>query len=63
VIGLRLDEKKKTGRPLRLTEARFRRMIVLIREGNTNARPAVLRELPIRSGAIIFKASLTGEPS
>jgi hypothetical protein len=34
---VRLDDKKKTGRPLKLTEARFRRMIVLIREGNTNS--------------------------
>ena len=34
---MRLDDKKKTGRPLKLTEARFRRMIVLIREGNTNS--------------------------
>jgi hypothetical protein len=34
---VRLDEKKKTGRPLKLTEARFRRMIFLIREGNTNS--------------------------
>jgi hypothetical protein len=34
---VRLDEKKKTGRPLKLTEARFRRMIVLIRDGNTNS--------------------------
>jgi hypothetical protein len=33
---VRLDDKKKTGRPLKLTEARFRRMLVLIREGNTN---------------------------
>jgi hypothetical protein len=34
---VRLDEKKKTGRPLKLTEARFRRMVALIREGNTNS--------------------------
>ena len=34
---MRLDDKKKTGRPLKLTEARFRRMIVLIREGSTNS--------------------------
>ena len=34
---VRLDDKKKTGRPLKLTEARFRRMLVLIREGNTNS--------------------------
>ena len=34
---VRLDDKKKTGRPLKLTESRFRRMIVLIREGNTNS--------------------------
>jgi hypothetical protein len=34
---VRLDEKKKTGRPLKLTEARFRRMLALIREGNTAA--------------------------
>jgi len=34
---VRLDGKKKTGRPLKLIEARFRRMIVLIREGNTNS--------------------------
>jgi hypothetical protein len=33
---VRLDEKKKTGRPLKLTEARFRRMLALIREGHTN---------------------------
>jgi hypothetical protein len=33
---VRLDEKKKTGRPLKLTEVRFRRMLVLIREGHTN---------------------------
>jgi hypothetical protein len=32
-----LEDKKKTGRPLRLTEARFRRMLGLIREGNTNS--------------------------
>lgn len=31
-----LEDKKKTGRPLKLTEARFRRMLGLIREGNTN---------------------------
>jgi hypothetical protein len=31
-----LEDKKKTGRPLRLTDARFRRMLALIREGNTN---------------------------
>jgi hypothetical protein len=31
-----LEDKKKTGRPLRLTDARFRRMLGLIREGNTN---------------------------
>jgi hypothetical protein len=34
---VRLDDKKKTGRPLKLTEARFRRMLALIREGNTNS--------------------------
>jgi hypothetical protein len=34
---VRLDDKKKTGRPLKLTESRFRRMIVLIREGKTNS--------------------------
>ena len=34
---MRVDDKKKTGRPLKLTEARFRRMTVLIREGNTNS--------------------------
>jgi len=34
---VRLEDKKKTGRPLKLTETRFRRMIVLIREGNTNS--------------------------
>jgi hypothetical protein len=34
---VRLDEKKKTGRPLKMTEARFCRMIDLIREGNTNS--------------------------
>jgi hypothetical protein len=32
-----LDGKKKTGRPLKLTEARFRRMLGLIREGHTNS--------------------------
>jgi hypothetical protein len=32
-----LEDKKKTGRPLRLNEARFRRMLGLIREGNTNS--------------------------
>ena len=32
-----LEDKKKTGRPLKLTEARFRRMLGLIREGNTNS--------------------------
>jgi hypothetical protein len=32
-----LEDKKKLGRPLRLTEARFRRMLGLIREGNTNS--------------------------
>jgi hypothetical protein len=32
-----LEDKKKTGRPLRLTEARFRRMLGLIREGHTNS--------------------------
>ena len=34
---VRLDDKKKTGRPLKLTEARFRRMLTLIREGHTNS--------------------------
>jgi hypothetical protein len=34
---VRVDEKKKTGRPLKLTEARFRRMLALIRDGNTNS--------------------------
>jgi hypothetical protein len=33
---VQLEDKKKTGRPLKLTEARFRRMLALIREGNTN---------------------------
>jgi len=32
-----LEDKKKTGRPLKLTEARFRRMLGLIREGHTNS--------------------------
>lgn len=32
---VRLDEKKKGGRPLKLTEARFRRMLALIQEGHT----------------------------
>jgi hypothetical protein len=32
-----LEDKKKTGRPLKLTEARFHRMLGLIREGNTNS--------------------------
>jgi hypothetical protein len=31
-----IPANKKTGRPLKLTEARFRRMLDLIREGNTN---------------------------
>jgi hypothetical protein len=31
-----LQGKKKTGRPLRVTEARFRRMLELVREGHTN---------------------------
>jgi hypothetical protein len=31
-----LDDKKKGGRPLKLTDARFRRMLTLIREGHTN---------------------------
>jgi hypothetical protein len=34
---VRLDEKKKTGRPLKLTQARFRRMLALIRDGHTNS--------------------------
>jgi hypothetical protein len=34
---VRLDNEKKTGRPIKLTEARFRRMLQLIREGNTNS--------------------------
>lgn len=34
---VQLDDKKKTGRPLKLTEARFRRMLALIRDGNTNS--------------------------
>ena len=34
---VKLDEKKKTGRPLKLTETRFGRMIALIREGYTNS--------------------------
>jgi hypothetical protein len=34
---VRLDEKKKAGRPIKLTEARFRRMLQLIRDGNTNS--------------------------
>jgi hypothetical protein len=32
-----LDDKKRTGRPLKLTEARFRRLLGLIREGHTNS--------------------------
>jgi hypothetical protein len=34
---VRLDEKKKTRRPLKLTEARFRRTLALIGDGNTNS--------------------------
>ncbi len=41
---VRLDDKKKTGRPLKLTEARFHRMLGLIREGNTNSGPAGSKE-------------------
>jgi hypothetical protein len=33
---VRLDDKKRTGRPLKLTDARFRRMLSLICEGHTN---------------------------
>jgi len=33
---VRIEEKNKGGRPLKLTEARFARMLQLIREGNTN---------------------------
>jgi hypothetical protein len=32
-----LPIQRKGGRPLKLTEARFRRMLTLIREGNTNS--------------------------
>jgi hypothetical protein len=62
---VRLDDKKKTGRPLKLTEARFRRMIVLIREGNTNSAACRIegRELPIRSGEITFSGSQPGGAS
>jgi hypothetical protein len=31
------SNKKKTGRPLNLTEVRFRRMLALIPDGNTNS--------------------------
>jgi hypothetical protein len=34
---VRLDDKKKTGRPLKLTESRFRRMLALIRDSSTNS--------------------------
>jgi hypothetical protein len=32
-----VDDVKPTGRPLKLTSARFRRMLALIREGHTNS--------------------------
>ena len=32
-----LEDKKKTGRPLKLTAMRFRRMLELIRQGHTNS--------------------------
>ena len=42
---MQLEEKKKTGRPLRLTEARFRRMLGLIREGHTNSAACAIEGL------------------
>jgi hypothetical protein len=44
-----LEDKKKTGRPLKLTEARFRRMLGLIREGHTNSAACTIEGLTYSS--------------
>jgi hypothetical protein len=58
---VRLDEKKKTGRPLKLTDARFGRMLALIREGYTNSAACRVEGIDYTTWGPVFAKKRNGE--